>query len=144
MGPGADSPPAERSGEIGSGHGRAPRARANFEEAGLGDATRVVEEDAPTALASDDGRFDVCFNDLLTSFDSEESTERTFRLCLERLRPGGLLMAENALRQGEVLEPTTVPARNVARYNRLVATHPRLESVIVPIRDGLSVARVRD
>jgi predicted O-methyltransferase YrrM len=32
----------------------------------------------------------------------------------------------------------------VAFYNDFVARHPRLESVVIPIRDGLSVARVRD
>ena len=53
-------------------------------------------------------------------------------------------MADNALRQGEVMKPTNQQARNVARYNALVAKHPRLESVVIPIRDGLSVARVKD
>jgi len=65
-------------------------------------------------------------------------------LCIERLDPGALLMADNALRQGEVLHPDNQQARNVAHYNELVARHPRLESVVIPIRDGLSVARVRD
>jgi caffeoyl-CoA O-methyltransferase len=53
-------------------------------------------------------------------------------------------MADNALRQGEVVRPATQQARNVAHYNELVARHPRLESVVIPIRDGLSVARLRD
>jgi caffeoyl-CoA O-methyltransferase len=53
-------------------------------------------------------------------------------------------MADNALRQGEVVRPTTQQARNVAHYNELVSKHPRLESVVIPIRDGLSVARLRD
>jgi len=53
-------------------------------------------------------------------------------------------MADNALRQGEVLRPGGQQARNVAFYNRFVANHARLESVVIPIRDGLSVARVKD
>jgi predicted O-methyltransferase YrrM len=53
-------------------------------------------------------------------------------------------MADNALRQGEVVKPKNQQARNVALYNQLVAKHPRLESVVVPIRDGLSVARIKD
>jgi caffeoyl-CoA O-methyltransferase len=53
-------------------------------------------------------------------------------------------MADNALRQGEVVKPKTQQARNVAAYNEWVSTHPRLESVVIPIRDGLSVARVKD
>ena len=71
-------------------------------------------------------------------------TERAFELCLERLEPRALLMADNALRQGEVVRPKNQQARNVAHYNKLVAKHPRLDSVVIPIRDGLSVARVKD
>jgi len=53
-------------------------------------------------------------------------------------------MADNALRQGEVVHPSNQQARNVAFYNDLVAKHPRLESIVIPVRDGLSVARVKD
>jgi predicted O-methyltransferase YrrM len=125
-------------------HERAARARKNFAEAGFGDRAMVIEENAVDGLAKLDDRFDVCFIDLLNSFRSEEITRRAFELCLERLEPGGLLMADNALRQGEVVRPTEQQAKNVAFYNDLVAKHPRLESVVIPIRDGLSVARVRD
>jgi caffeoyl-CoA O-methyltransferase len=53
-------------------------------------------------------------------------------------------MADNALRQGEVLHPKSQQGRNVAAYNGWIAKHPRLEGVVIPIRDGLSVARVKD
>lgn len=125
-------------------HERAERARANFSEAGFGKQAIVIEENATSGLEKIESRFDVCFIDLLNSFRSEEITRRVFNLCLERLDPGALLMADNALRQGEVLEPKTQQARNVEYYNRLVAEDPRLESVVIPIRDGLSVARVKD
>ena len=125
-------------------HDRAARARANFEEAGFGGRAVVIEENAVQGLEKIDDRFDVCFIDLLNSFRSEEITRRAFELCLERLEPGGLLMADNALRQGEVLHPSNQQAKNVAFYNDLVAKHPRLESVVIPIRDGLSVARIKD
>jgi predicted O-methyltransferase YrrM len=42
------------------------------------------------------------------------------------------------------VHPSHQQAKNVAAYNQLVAKHARLESVVIPIRDGLSVARVRD
>lgn len=125
-------------------HARAERARANIAEAGLGKQAIVIEEDAMTGLEKIEARFDVCFIDLLNSFRSEEITRRVFDLCMERLDAGALLMADNALRQGEVLKPKTQQARNVEYYNRLVAEDPRLESVVIPIRDGLSVARVKD
>jgi predicted O-methyltransferase YrrM len=124
-------------------HERAERARANFSEAGLGQQAIVLEEDAVEALGKLQGRFDACFIDLLNSFPSEEVTRQAVEGCLQHLDAGALLMADNALRQGEVLQPKNQQARNVAFYNELVAKHPRLDSVVVPIRDGLSVARVR-
>ena len=123
---------------------RAARARKNFAEAGFGDRALVIEENAVDGVAKLDERFDACFIDLLNSFRSEDITRRAFDLCLERLTPGGLLMADNALRQGEVVHPSSQQARNVAFYNDLVAKHPRLESVVIPVRDGLSAARVKD
>lgn len=123
---------------------RAKRARANFKEAGFGDRATVIEENAVQGLAKLDGKFDVCFIDLLNSFRSEEITRQVFEMCMERLEPGGLLMADNALRQGEILRPKTQQDRNVLTYNELVARDARLESVVIPIRDGLSVARVKD
>ena len=125
-------------------HERAARARANFAEAGFGERALVLEENAVDGLPKLDDRFDVCFIDLLNSFRSEDVTRRAVELCLERLEPGGLLMADNALRQGEVLHPSNQQAKNVAFYNEMVAKHPRLESVVIPIRDGLSVALVKD
>ena len=125
-------------------HKRAERARANFSAAGLGKQALVLEQDAVTGLEKLDQRFDACFIDLLNSFPSEDVTRRVVELCLERLDAGALLMADNALRQGEVVHPKGQQAKNVAFYNELVAKHPRLESVVIPIRDGLSVARIRD
>lgn len=124
-------------------HERALRARKNFAEAGFGQRAMVLEENAVEGMANLEGRFDVCFIDLLNSFPSEAVTRQVFELCLERLEPGGLLMADNALRQGEVLHPSGQQARNVRFYNELVAKDTRLESVVIPIRDGLSVARVK-
>jgi predicted O-methyltransferase YrrM len=125
-------------------HKRAERARTNFSEAGLGKQAMVLEQDAVSGLEKIDSRFDACFIDLLNSFPSEEVTGHVLDLCLARLQAGALLMADNALRQGEVVRPKNQQARNVAHYNELVAKNPRLESVVIPIRDGLSVARVRD
>jgi caffeoyl-CoA O-methyltransferase len=125
-------------------HKRAERARANFSEADLGKQALVLEQDAVGGLQKLQSRFDACFIDLLNSFPSEEVTLRVAELCLERLDGGALLMADNALRQGEVVKPKNQQARNVAAYNTWVSKHPRLDSVVIPIRDGLSVARVKD
>jgi len=123
---------------------RAERARKNFSDAGLGKQALLLEEDAVSGLEKLDQRFDACFIDLLNSFPSVDVTRKAFDLCIARLDGGALLMADNALRQGEVLRPGNQQAKNVAAYNEMVAKHPRLESVVIPIRDGLSVARVKD
>src|SRR5712692_2035462 len=125
-------------------HERASRARSNFAAAGLAKQALVLEENAVTGLEKLDARFDACFIDLLNGFKNEEITKKAFDLCMQRLDGGGLLIADNALRQGEVVKPNNQQARNVAFYNQLVAKDSRLESVVVPIRDGVSVARVKD
>jgi predicted O-methyltransferase YrrM len=123
---------------------RAERARKNFADAGLAKQTLLLEGDAVGGLEKLEGRFDACFIDLLNSFPSVDVTRKVFDLCIARLDSGALLMADNALRQGEVIKPSNQQAKNVAAYNDLVANHPRLESVVIPIRDGLSLARVKN
>ncbi len=122
---------------------RAARARENLAEAGLADRVRVLQEDGVAYLEREEARVDCIFNDVLNSFPDEARVERCFEGSMRRLRPGGLLLADNALRRGEVTTPRSQGARNVARYNELVARDPRLESLIVPLRDGVSIARVR-
>lgn len=121
---------------------RAERARRNLAEAGVGDRVRVVEEDGLAYLERRERQVDCIFNDLLNSFPDEATVERCFELSVRRLRPGGLLLADNALRRGEVIARSSRGARNVARYNDLVAADQRLESLIVPLRDGVSIARL--
>jgi caffeoyl-CoA O-methyltransferase len=119
---------------------RARRARENLRQAGLAERVEVVEEDAVHYLERSGEEVDCVFNDLLNSFPDERTVERSFELSLARLRPGGLLLADNALGRGEVAAPSSRQARNIRRYNDLVARAPQLESVIVPLRDGVSIA----
>jgi len=122
---------------------RAVRAQQNVAEAGLADRVLVLQEDGLAYLEREERLVDCIFNDLLNSFPDEATVEKCFDVSLRRLRPGGLLLADNALRRGEVTAPRSQGARNVARYNELIAGEPRLESVIVPLRDGVSIARLR-
>jgi caffeoyl-CoA O-methyltransferase len=121
---------------------RARRARANIAEAELGDRIEVQQEDAMEYLERGGRPVDAVFNDLLNSFPDEATVERCLELSLARLRPGGLLLADNALARGRVVAAESRQARNIDRYNQLIAADPRLESVIIPIRDGLSLARL--
>jgi predicted O-methyltransferase YrrM len=121
---------------------RAARARANLAAAGLSDRVEVREEDALRYLETVSQRVDCVFNDLLNSFPDARTVERCFELSLVRLNPGGLLLADNALGRGQVVRPDSRQARNIARYNELISRTPSLESVVVPLRDGVSMARL--
>ena len=123
---------------------RAAEARRNLAELGLGSRAELVEKDALEYLRGDRETYDLVFNDLLNSFGSEAAVRECFSLSMERLRPGGLLIADNALRRGEVLNPKGQGAKNVVLWNRLVADDRRLDSSLIPLRDGVSVARLRD
>ena len=121
---------------------RVERARRSFADAGLDKRVQLVSGDALDYLKAQRDQVDLIFNDLLNSFPDESVTTQAFELSLERLRSGGLLVADNALRRGEVLTPSSQGSRNVTRYNELVASEPRLRGMIIPVRDGVSVARL--
>jgi caffeoyl-CoA O-methyltransferase len=58
-----------------------------------------------------------------------------------RLRPGGLLAIDNVLRNGHVLHPTRDTDVVVAQFNDAVVADPRVESVMLPVRDGVTLVR---
>jgi caffeoyl-CoA O-methyltransferase len=63
-----------------------------------------------------------------------------------RLRPGGLLLVDNTLWSGEVADPTIVEGDNllaIRAFNDALAADPRLDVVVLPISDGLTLARKR-
>lgn len=58
---------------------------------------------------------------------------------------GGIILSDNVLWSGKVLEevkPNDKSTSVLLEYNRLLNTDPRVESVLLPIRDGLTVSRV--
>jgi caffeoyl-CoA O-methyltransferase len=65
---------------------------------------------------------------------------------LARLRPGGVILVDNTLWTGRVADPTAQDEMTVAirRFNDLVAADPRVECVMLPIADGLTLLRKRD
>ena len=64
---------------------------------------------------------------------------------LARLRPGGLIMFDNTLLSGRVLDPDPADADEVAmaELNDALVADPRVDVVLIPIRDGLTMARKR-
>lgn len=64
-----------------------------------------------------------------------------FDACLPLLRPGGLIVADNVLWSGNVLAPKDVLDRAIVAFNDKVRRDPRVECVMLPIRDGVSLIR---
>lgn len=117
----------------------AAEARRNLEEAGVAERVTVLVGDALTRLDEADGEFDLVFNDV-----DKEGYPDVLRRAVPRLRVGGLLVTDNVLWGGRLrLPPCEDDAETAAirEFNRLCAEHPDLETTIVPLRDGVSVAR---
>ncbi|MDY3944189.1 MAG: O-methyltransferase [Alloprevotella sp.] len=69
-----------------------------------------------------------------------------FDLLYPLLAPGGLLIADNTLWDGHVVEASyaeDAQTKSIKAFNDLVAQHPDLDTLILPLRDGLTVARKR-
>ncbi len=123
-------------------HDRAARARANFERAGVADRANVMIGDAARLVSKVSGPFDLVFQD----GDKLQYGPLLDRL-LDLLRPGGLLVADNALWRGEVI-PGYVQRPHYAReetealaaYNDRLAADARVLSIVVPTGDGVSIA----
>lgn len=116
-------------------------AAANLEAAGVGDRVEIRVGPAAGTLAGLPEReiFDLVFIDA-----DKPGYAHYFEEALKRLRPGGLVILDNVLRDGDVLEPgdneSTVA---IDRLNRALATDERVDIAMVGIADGLTFARKR-
>lgn len=67
-----------------------------------------------------------------------------FDLVIDRVRPGGLIITDNVLWSGKVVyEPDDIDAGIIREYNRKLKEDTRVETIILSVRDGLSLARKR-
>lgn len=71
-----------------------------------------------------------------------------YRMLMPLIRPGGYLIADNTLWYGHVLEQhpreSDLQTRGIQAFNDMVAADPRVEKVILPLRDGLTIIRKKD
>jgi predicted O-methyltransferase YrrM len=121
-------------------HGRASWAEAYFRQSGMAGTVAVRRGDALVLMNGMEENFDLIFLDVLTQFDDASTSLKMLDLCIRRLRPGGLLLSDNALRSGRVLEPDDPSTQGIANFNQAISAHPRLTTTIVPLRDGLSLS----
>ncbi len=123
-------------------------ARRNLERAGLADRVEIRVGRAADSLRAMIGAaippFDLVFIDA-----DKTGYGEYLDLSLQLSRPGTVILADNVIRHGRVMEkdPTDENARGAASFNRAIAENPRLESIVLPIFkqkiDGLSISVVR-
>ena len=115
-------------------------ARRHLAAAGVGDRVEVREGHALQLLPALDGeQFDLVFLDA-----DKEPLPTYLDWALRLIRPGGAIVADNALRGGRVLDDRAMDAATVAvrEFNRRLATDPRLTSIVVPTHDGVAIGIV--
>ena len=120
-------------------------ARENVERAGLGGRVEIRVGDARELLAAlvenGEGPFDLVFIDA-----DKEGYPEYLEWAMKLTRPGSLILGDNAIRNGSVLDPTDGSSRAMREFNRRWAEDPRLSAIVLPLIreriDGLAIARV--
>ena len=120
-------------------------ARRNVDRAGLADKVEVRVGDARDSLAglveNGEGPFDLIFIDA-----DKEGYPEYLDWSLRLSRPGTLILGDNAIREGSVMDPDDLSSRAVREFNDKLAKNPRLSALILPLIrdriDGLAIARV--
>lgn len=99
----------------------------------LGDATKIIPEL--------NEKFDLVF------IDADKPNYPTyFKLIIEKMNKGGIILSDNVLWSGKVVEKLQEDDPSTAallEYNQILNEDARLETVILPIRDGLTISRVK-
>lgn len=111
-------------------------ARRYFAQSPHGKKIRVAMGRAIETMADLKPPFDLVFLDA-----DKESYCEYYERALELLRPGGLVVADNTLWGGRVLAPEKPSDHGIVAFNRRVASDPRVDRVLVTVRDGVMLAR---
>jgi len=119
---------------------RAAIARANLDEAGVGERVEILvgpageSLEAMAAVAS----FDFAFIDA-----DKTGYPEYYELVLQRMRPGGLILLDNMLQGGGVLTPESENARVIDELNQRIHDDERVDMAMTISADGLTFVRVR-
>ena len=114
--------------------------RKHFDKSPWG--TQIVQHlgEAVAIIPTLDMQFDLVFIDA-----DKENYIHYFEMIVPKMNKGGIILSDNVLWSGKVLEPlqkNDVSTKVLLEYNQLLKNDPRLETVLLPIRDGLTVSRV--
>nr|WP_263324241.1 O-methyltransferase [Neobacillus sp. Marseille-Q6967] len=120
-------------------------AHQNLSKAGFGDQVSYMTGEALQSLeklVSDNKQFDFFFIDA-----DKDNYENYLKYCIKLAEPGALIVADNVLAGGSVADQSAKSKRyteNMKKFNEMVANHPQLESLLIPIGDGLTVSKVKE
>lgn len=116
----------------------AREASGYLERLRLRDRVEMRVGEAVAALESSEGDFDVIFVDI-----DKHDYPRALAAAAPRVRPGGYLLADNVLWSGKVVDPaqTDRATEGIREFNRSLFSRSDFRSVIVPLRDGVAIAR---
>ncbi|MGH2664961.1 O-methyltransferase [Flavobacterium sp.] len=96
--------------------------------------------EAVDIIPSLDSTFDLVFIDA-----DKENYINYFNLIVPKMNKGGIILSDNVLWSGKVvqpLKPNDLSTKILLEYNQLLKNDPRVETVLLPIRDGLTVSRI--
>jgi predicted O-methyltransferase YrrM len=107
-----------------------------FERAGLSDRVVVHRGAAVDVLETLPGPYDIAF------IDADKAPYAQYaRLALERLRPGGLMIADNAIRQGRIVETGAgADIDGIRAMHDMLAADSSLIATTLPVGDGMAIA----
>ena len=121
-------------------------ARRHWQAAGVADRIELVLAPAAATLdarlaAGEAGRYDFAFIDA-----DKTAYLGYYERLLKLLRPGGLIVVDNTLWHGEVANPRNRETDTVAirEFNDFLHQDPRIDLALLPVGDGLTLARLRD
>ena len=111
--------------------------RSFIERSPWKDRIRFIIGDACEIIPSLEDIYDMVFIDA-----NKRDYMRYYELVFDKVRPGGFILADNTLWDGKVVtDPLSRDAQTVGieRFNDEIADDTRVEKVIIPLRDGLTV-----
>jgi len=111
-------------------------AKRYFAESLHGHKIEIKLGPALNSLKLVDGIFDLCFIDA-----DKENYGAYYDRCMELVRPRGLIVLDNMLRGGQVLDPQDRGTKAIDELNKRIRKDPRVENVLLPMRDGIMLVR---
>ncbi|AUC21602.1 methyltransferase [Polaribacter sejongensis] len=112
-----------------------------FEKSGFRNQIEQFVGNAIEIIPTIDQKFDMVF------IDADKSNYiNYFHLIIDKMNSGGIILSDNVLWSGKVVEkldPKDKDTKVLLEYNKLLNTDDRVETVLLPIRDGLTITRVK-